>query len=165
MNVIAIEQLTSLSLLVIFLFGITCGVVGGAVYGSRRGALVVPTSDDLLSAGAPGDLRGLPPRLRRSPAEPPLGQQAGARRSARGRGPGIARSGAGPMRSFEIVAIVIGIFFAIGIVVGMLLVITLPLLRALLRGRRNRRRHIDGGNWWKSHPGDDDRRPPPWPGG
>jgi hypothetical protein len=52
MNVIAIEQLTSLSLLVVFLFGITCGVVGGAVYGSRRGALVVPASDDLLSAGA-----------------------------------------------------------------------------------------------------------------
>ncbi|MDX6422044.1 MAG: hypothetical protein QOG28_6664, partial [Trebonia sp.] len=33
MNVIPIEQLTSLSLLIIFLFGITCGVVGGAVHG------------------------------------------------------------------------------------------------------------------------------------
>ena len=70
------------------------------------------------------------------------------------------------MRSFEVVAIVIGIFFAIGIVVGMLLVMTLPLLRAMLRSRRNRRRYIDGGNWWKSQDGEDrDRRPPPWPGG
>ena len=39
-------------LLIDFLFGITCGVVGGAVHGSRRGALLVPASDDLLSAGA-----------------------------------------------------------------------------------------------------------------
>ena len=52
MNVITIEQLTSLSLLVVFLLGITCGVVGGAVYGSRRGALLVPAADDPLSAGA-----------------------------------------------------------------------------------------------------------------
>jgi len=52
MNVIAIEQLTSLSLLIIFLFGITCGVVSGAILGSRRGALLVPASDTLLSAGA-----------------------------------------------------------------------------------------------------------------
>ena len=70
------------------------------------------------------------------------------------------------MRGFEIVAIVIGIFFAIGIVVGMLLVITLPLLRAMLRSRRNRRRYIEGGNWSKSgHRDDEGRRPPPWPGG
>ena len=52
MNVIAIEQLTAQGLLIVFLFGITCGVVGGAVHGSRRGALLVPASDDLLSAGA-----------------------------------------------------------------------------------------------------------------
>ena len=52
MNVIAIEQLTSLALLIIFLFGITCGVVGGAVHGSRRGALLAPAADDVLSAGA-----------------------------------------------------------------------------------------------------------------
>jgi hypothetical protein len=73
------------------------------------------------------------------------------------------------MRSFEFVTIVIGVFFIIGIVVGMLLVMTLPLLRAMLRShrnRRNRRRYIDGGNWWKSHPGEgSDRRPPRWPGG
>jgi hypothetical protein len=52
MNVIAIEQLTSLSLLIIFLFGITCGVVSGTILGSRRGTLLVPASDTLLSAGA-----------------------------------------------------------------------------------------------------------------
>jgi hypothetical protein len=52
MNVNTIEQLTSLVLLIIFLFGITCGVVGGAVHGSRRGALFAPASDDILSAGA-----------------------------------------------------------------------------------------------------------------
>jgi hypothetical protein len=47
-----IGQLTALSLLIDFLFGITCGVIGAAVHGSRRGALLVPASDDLLSAGA-----------------------------------------------------------------------------------------------------------------
>jgi hypothetical protein len=47
-----VEQLTALSLLIVFLFGITCGVVGGAVHGSRRGALLSPASDDILSAGA-----------------------------------------------------------------------------------------------------------------
>jgi len=52
MNVIAIEQFTSLALLIVFLFGITLGVVGGAVHGSRRGALLAPASDDILSAGA-----------------------------------------------------------------------------------------------------------------
>lgn len=46
------EQLTALSLLIDFLFGVTCGVIGGAVHGSRRGALLVPASDDLLGAGA-----------------------------------------------------------------------------------------------------------------
>jgi hypothetical protein len=52
MNVIAIEQLTSLALLIIFFFGITCGVVGGVILGSRRGALLAPAADGLLSAGA-----------------------------------------------------------------------------------------------------------------
>lgn len=68
------------------------------------------------------------------------------------------------MRSFEIIAIVIGVFFAMGIAVGVLLVITLPMLRAAFRSRRNRRRYKDGGNWWKL-PADDDRRPARWPGG
>lgn len=52
MNVIAIEQLSAQGLLIDFLFGITLGVVGSAVHGSRRGALLVPASDDPLSAGA-----------------------------------------------------------------------------------------------------------------
>jgi hypothetical protein len=71
------------------------------------------------------------------------------------------------MRGFEIIAIVISVFFVIGITVGMLLVIALPLLRSLLWNRRNRRRYMDGdGNWWKLSPrNDDDRRPPRWPGG
>jgi HAMP domain-containing protein len=70
------------------------------------------------------------------------------------------------MRSFEIIAIVIGVFFATGIAVGVLLVIALPLLRAMLRNRRNRRRYVDRGNWSKVPPRDnDDRRPPRWPGG
>jgi hypothetical protein len=68
------------------------------------------------------------------------------------------------MRGFEIIAIVIGVFFAMGIATGMLLVITLPLLRAVLRTRRNRRRYRNGGDWWKLAT-DDVRRPSRWPGG
>jgi hypothetical protein len=64
---------------------------------------------------------------------------------------------------FEVIAIVIGIFFVIGIAVGMLLVITLPMLRFMNRRRRNRRRNIEDGNWTK--PFRDDGRPPRWPGG
>jgi hypothetical protein len=52
MNVIVTEQLTALGLLIDFLFGITLGVVYCAVHGSRRGVLLVPAADDLLSAGA-----------------------------------------------------------------------------------------------------------------
>jgi hypothetical protein len=51
-NVIVIQQLTALSLLIDFLFGITFGVVGGAIFGSKRGALLWPASDNPLSAGA-----------------------------------------------------------------------------------------------------------------
>ena len=69
------------------------------------------------------------------------------------------------MRGFEIIAIVIGVFFVVGVAVGMLLVITLPLLRAMLLNRRNRRRYKNGGDWWKLSPEDGDRRPPRWPGG
>jgi hypothetical protein len=47
-----IEQLSALLLLIDFLFGITFGVVGGAVFGSRRGALVRAALNDPLSAGA-----------------------------------------------------------------------------------------------------------------
>jgi hypothetical protein len=68
------------------------------------------------------------------------------------------------MRGFEIIAIVIVVFFVIGIAVGMLSVIALPLLRAVLRTRRNRRRYRNGGDWWKLST-DDVRRPSRWPGG
>jgi hypothetical protein len=50
-----IEQISAawaIVLLVDYLFGITIGVVGGAVYGSRRGVLHAPAADDLLCAGA-----------------------------------------------------------------------------------------------------------------
>ena len=47
-----IEQFSALWLMIVFLFGITFGVIGGAVHGSRRGALLSPASDDILSAGA-----------------------------------------------------------------------------------------------------------------
>lgn len=47
-----IEQITAVLLLVDFLFGVAFGVVGGAVIGSRRGALLWPAADGLLSAGA-----------------------------------------------------------------------------------------------------------------
>ena len=46
------EQLTALALLIDFLFGITLGVVFGAVHGSRRGVVLAPAADDSLSAGA-----------------------------------------------------------------------------------------------------------------
>jgi hypothetical protein len=48
----ALEQLTALLLLIDFLFGIALGVVGGAVFGSRRGALLPTALNDHLSAGA-----------------------------------------------------------------------------------------------------------------
>jgi hypothetical protein len=47
-----VGQFTALSLLIVFLFGITLGVVAGAVHGSRRGALLGPAADDPVSAGA-----------------------------------------------------------------------------------------------------------------
>ncbi|MGH3266740.1 MAG: hypothetical protein ACRDNS_32700 [Trebonia sp.] len=68
------------------------------------------------------------------------------------------------MRSLEIIAIVIGVFFAAGIAVGVLLVITLPLVRAMLWHRRHRRSYRRDGNWSKLS-ADDDRRPPRWPNG
>jgi hypothetical protein len=69
------------------------------------------------------------------------------------------------MKGFEIIAIVIGVFFVAGIAAGMLLVVALPLFRGMLMNRRNRRRYKSGGNWWKLPPDDYDRRPPRWPGG
>jgi hypothetical protein len=82
------------------------------------------------------------------------------------------------VRGFEVVASVIAAFFAIGIGVGVLLVIALPALgrrrgaRAI--GREDNYRHPyglppgygdDDGPGWQEPPGpDDDDSPPPWPG-
>ena len=52
MNLIVSEQLASLELLVDFLFGIACGLFCAAVIGSRRGNLLWPAADGLISAGA-----------------------------------------------------------------------------------------------------------------
>lgn len=68
------------------------------------------------------------------------------------------------MRDFEVVAVVIGLFFGIGIAVGMLLVVALPLLKSMIQRRREARRYMDGGDWRELPPRDDDERPPPWPG-
>ena len=69
------------------------------------------------------------------------------------------------MRGFEVVTIVIGVFFAIGIAVGMLLVIALPLLRPIHQRRRGRRRYMDRGDWPElPPPHEDDGKPPRWPG-
>jgi hypothetical protein len=69
------------------------------------------------------------------------------------------------MKGFEIIAIVVGVFFFIGIAVGVLLVFALPLLQSLLRIRRNRRRYKNGGDWWKLPSDYGNRRPPRWPVG
>jgi hypothetical protein len=76
-----ISAVWAIVLLIDFLFGITFGVVGGAVHGSRRGGLVAPASDDLLSAGArviygvytrddDGYLQSLLPGNGQAPGEP-----------------------------------------------------------------------------------------------
>jgi heme/copper-type cytochrome/quinol oxidase subunit 2 len=69
------------------------------------------------------------------------------------------------MSGFEIVAIVIGIFFLVGMVVGVLLVVALPVLQVYFRHRRNRRRHMRAANWHNLTSRDDDNRLPRWPGG
>jgi hypothetical protein len=70
------------------------------------------------------------------------------------------------MRGFEVVAIVIGVFFATGIAVGMLLVVALPLLKPMHQPRRAERRYMDGGDWREfPPPREDDGKPPRWPGG
>jgi hypothetical protein len=76
-----ISAVWAIILLIGFLFGITCGIVGGAVHGSRRGVLLAPASDDLLSAGArviygvytrddDGYLESLRPGRDRAPGDP-----------------------------------------------------------------------------------------------
>jgi hypothetical protein len=50
-----VEQLTAISILIDFLFGVTFGVVAGAILGSRRedyGKTLLQAAPDPLSAGA-----------------------------------------------------------------------------------------------------------------
>jgi hypothetical protein len=50
-----VEQLTAISLLIDFLFGVTCGVIGSAAHGSRRedrGYTLLGAAPDPVSAGA-----------------------------------------------------------------------------------------------------------------
>jgi hypothetical protein len=65
------------------------------------------------------------------------------------------------MSGFELVAAIIGIFFAVGIVVGVVLVTALPQSRR----HRNVRRSMGGGDWRKSPALGEDDKPPRWPGG
>ena len=83
------------------------------------------------------------------------------------------------MRGFELVASVIAAFFAIGIGVGVLLVIALPALRRRrdapeigwddtypLQSRRPSGYGEDDGPGWGEPPGsENDDNPPRWPGG
>jgi hypothetical protein len=50
-----IEQLTAVTLLIDFFFGVTCGVIGSAVHGSKhedRGGTLLGAAPDPVSAGA-----------------------------------------------------------------------------------------------------------------
>jgi hypothetical protein len=64
------------------------------------------------------------------------------------------------MSGSGLVAIVISIFFVIGIVVGVLIVIALPQIRQY----RRMRRYMKDGHWHGGPAIDDDRDPPRWPG-
>jgi hypothetical protein len=71
------------------------------------------------------------------------------------------------IRGVEVVAIVMGVFFAVGIGVGVLLVIALPALRSIwrrmIRRLRYGRNYMDGGNWGELPPRGDGKKPPHWP--
>jgi len=64
------------------------------------------------------------------------------------------------MNGFDLVAVVIGIFFVVGIVVGVLIVIGLPQIRHY----RRMRKYMKGGHWHEPPAIDDDSDPPRWPG-
>jgi hypothetical protein len=64
------------------------------------------------------------------------------------------------MNGFALVAGVIAVFFAVGIVVGVLIVIGLPQIRHY----RRMRKYMKDGHWHESPAVDDDGRPPRWPG-
>jgi hypothetical protein len=67
---------------------------------------------------------------------------------------------------FELVAIVIGVFFVVGIAVGMLLVVALPVLQSPRRFRSDDRSYTVDGYWREPRPlRPDGEKPPRWPGG
>jgi hypothetical protein len=63
------------------------------------------------------------------------------------------------MSGFELVAGVIGLFFVVGIVVGVLIVIVLPPIRDYSRLRRN----MNGGAWQRPPARGDNSQSPHWP--
>jgi hypothetical protein len=67
------------------------------------------------------------------------------------------------------VAAVITIFFGLGIAMGVLIVVALPIFQHYSEERRrirdNRRRYREGDDWQEPPSSDDDRKPPPWPKG
>ena len=68
------------------------------------------------------------------------------------------------MREFEIVVVVIVGLFAVGMVVGMLLV-ALPRFRSLRRRHRDRRYMEGGGRWEPPVTREDEGQPSRWPSG
>ena len=65
------------------------------------------------------------------------------------------------MTYFEIGAAIVAVSLAIGILVGVLIVIALPQIRHY----RNARRYLDHGGWEDLPPRDDDEKPPWWQDG
>ena len=64
------------------------------------------------------------------------------------------------MNGFALVAGVIGVFFAVGIIVGVLIVIALPQIRHY----RHMRKYMKDGHWREPSTRENDSRPPRWPG-
>jgi hypothetical protein len=64
------------------------------------------------------------------------------------------------MTAFEVGAAIVAVSLAIGIVVGVLIVIALPQIRYYRRARR----YLDHGGWEELPPPEDNGNPPHWPG-
>ena len=73
------------------------------------------------------------------------------------------------MTPFEAVGAVIVAFFGFGIVMGVLIVVTLPVFRRHCHERRrmraNRRWYTEGDDWREQPSWGDERKPPRWPAG
>ena len=65
------------------------------------------------------------------------------------------------MTDFEIGALIVAIALAIGITVGVLIVIALPQIRYYKKARR----YLDHGGWEELPPREDDEKPPWWQDG